>query len=386
MREALKIFGRALTHQSMVGQLVSALSAVVVVAILSRFLPEEDYAHYAVVTAIWAIGNAVVGTGVGTRIARIAAEGSTKICFRPSELYVAGFVSVVSGIYVAWLRASCLDGAIAAACMMTFVLAEASISFEIGAARFKRYLFLLILRVVTPFFVLLGCVLIGSLSVTLAFLSVLAGNTLSLLPWFRRWSIRPYIGPSYSSHLVGALNLGLWVVASADRVVLEMYVEPTALAVYAITYGLLDKFFRSLSNAFIARSLGASFSGRNIIPSKKFFGSSLLLFVVMVPVGKWAVEFVSGSRYSPDLALVAVIAAAGMAMLWSAPYYVGLLASAEYRGSLWVIGIIAGFNIFANVVFDRLYGVSAAAMISLCSYLLWLVWLVFRSRRVSIIL
>lgn len=386
MWNALRLLRRALLHQSMVAQMISALTSIVVVGILSRLLPEEDYAHYAVVTAIWAIGNAVVGTGTGTRIARIAAEGSTRINFRPSELFIAGFVSMACGVYVVWLRASYLDGAIAAACMMTFVLAEASISFEIGAARFKRYLFLLILRVVSPLIVLLTCLLTGYMSVTVAFLSVLLGNISSLLPWFRRWSTKRYVGPSYSSHMVGALNLGLWVIASADRVVLEMYVQPTALAVYAITYGLLDKFFRSLSNAFIARSLGASFGGTTMVPPRKFFLASLLLYLIMVPVGKWAAEFVSGDRYSPDLSLVCVIAGAGLAMLWSAPYYVGLLASAEYRGSLWVVGIIAGLNIATNIIFDPLYGINAAALISLCSYLLWLVWLVVRSRRVSLTL
>lgn len=384
MWDLLKLVRKIFMHQSMMAQVISVLSAIVVVAFLSRLLPAEDYAHYAVVTAIWAIGNAVVGTGTGTRIARIAAEGSEKISFRVSELLVAGFVSIICGGYVVWLRASYFDGAIAAACMMTFVLAEASISFEIGARRFKRYLFLLVLRVVTPLLVLMIAAALDAISLTVAFLSVLFGNISSLMPWFRRWSARRYIGPSYSSHAVGGLNLGLWVMASADRVVLEMLVDPTALAVYALTYGLLDKFFRSLSNAYIARSLGASFVGGHAIPHRKYFLATLLIFMMIVPVGRWAAELVSGNRYSPDLLLVALIAGAGLAMLWSAPFYVGLLASAEYRGSLWAVGIIAGLNIAANITFDRFFGIDAAAMISLCSYLLWFTWLVLRTRRANL--
>lgn len=365
----------------MVAQIISALSAIVVVAILSRLLPEEDYAHYAVVTAIWAIGNAVVGTGTGTRVARVAAEGSEKISLRTSELLVAAFVSLVCGGYVVWLRESYLAGAVAAACMMTFVLAEASISFEIGAGRFKRYLFLLILRVVTPLFVLVIAMASDGLTLTVAFLSVLLGNVSSLVPSFRRWSAEPYRGHSYSSHLVGGLNLGLWIIASADRIILEMLVQPSALAVYALTYGLLDKFFRSLSNAFIARSMGASFKGQNIVPHRKYFLATLFIFVIIVPIAKWAAEFVSANRYSPDLLLVALISGAGLAMLWSAPFYVRLLASAQYRGSLWVVGAISGLNIVCNVIFGERYGVNAAATISFCSYLLWLAWLVLRSRH-----
>lgn len=367
----------------MVAQLISALSAIVVVAILSQLLSSEDYAHYAVVTAIWAIGNAVVGTSTGTRVARLAAEGSGKIHFMLSELVVAAVVSVICAAYVAWLTDSYFDGAIAAGCMLTFVLAEASISFEIGAGRFRRYLLLLVIRVVTPLLVLACAAVTGTLSLTLAFLSVLAGNVSSLLPWYRRWSPRRYTGLSYSSHMVGALNLGLWVMASADRVLLEMLVEPSALAVYALTYGLLDKFSRSLSNAYIARSLGASFSAGNVIPHRKYFVAILLVVTMIIPATKWAAELVSGNRYSPDLLLVGLIAGAGLFMLWSAPFYVGLLASARYMGSLCAVAAIAGFNIVANLMFDGSHGIHAAAMISLISYLLWFVWLVVRNKRTS---
>lgn len=384
MWDALRFFRRIVMHQSMVAQMISALSAIIVVAILSRLLPAEDYAHYAVITAIWAIGNAVVGTGTGTRIARIAAEGSMRILFRGSELLVAGIASIICGGYVLWLRGSYLDGAIAAACMMTFVLAEASISFEIGAGRFKRYLFILALRVIMPLLVLSIGAIVGTMSITLAFFSVLIGNVSSLLPWFRRWALGLCPGPSHSSHMVGALNLGLWVIASADRIVLETLIQPTALALYALTYGLLDKFFRSMSNAYIARSLGASFIGRNVIPRRKYFLGTLLIYIMVVPVAKWAAEFVSGGRYSPDLSLTALIAGAGLAMLWSAPFYVHLLASAQYKGSLWAVGIIAVFNIVANMIFDGTYGIHAAAMISLISYVLWLAWLIKRAGRVSL--
>lgn len=367
----------------MVAQMISAFSAVVVVAILSRLLSSEDYAHYAVVTAIWAIGNAVVGTGIGTRVARMAGEGSTKILFRLSELVLALAVSVVCGGYVVWLTDSYFSGALAAGCMLTFVLAEASISFEIGARRFRRYLLLLVLRVVTPLLVLSFAAAMGSISLTLAFLSVMVGNVASLVPWLRRWSTGRYIGPSYSSHMVGALNLGLWVIASADRVLLESLVQPTALAVYAVTYGLLDKFSRSLSNAYIARSLGASFKAGNVIPHRKYFLATLLVVAMIAPAAKWAAEFVSGNRYSPDLLLVGLIAGAGLFMLWSAPFYVGLLASAQYWSSLCAVAVIAGFNIFANLAFDGLYGIHAAAVISLSSYLLWFAWLVVRAKRMS---
>ena len=53
---------------------------------------------------------------------------------------------------------------------------------------------------------------------------------------------------------VGVTNLALWLLASADRVILANYVL-TALATYAALYGLLDRVFRSLANAEVQRCL-----------------------------------------------------------------------------------------------------------------------------------
>lgn len=370
-------------HQAILAQLVSASSAVIVIAILSRYLTSQDYAHYAVVTAIWAIGNAVVGTGIGTRIARVAAEGGREISLKSSEILVAGLVSAGCGAYVVFLRASITDGALAAVCMMTFILAEATISFEIGARRFGRYLFLLAVRVVSPVFVLLAGMLLDFRSVTLAFVGILIGNLFSIIPSLTLWSFKTYSGPSYSSFLVGYLNLGLWVVASADRIILELLVRPSELALYALTYGLMDKLFRALSNAYIARSLGTSFSKSHSIPPLKYFAISFILYLAIVPCGVWAVRLISGGRYSPDFLLTGLIAGAGLVMLWSAPFYVALLASAQYRGSLLVIGSIALFNMVANFYLDALYGIKVAALVSVVSYIMWLVWLVMRANRLT---
>ncbi|WP_156386082.1 lipopolysaccharide biosynthesis protein [Arthrobacter sp. Soil764] len=381
MKKALDLLGKVFVHQTVVAQILSALSAIIAIVILSRWMPSQDYAHYAVVTAIWAIGNAVVGTATGTRIARTAAEGAHKISFRLSELLIASVVSILCGGYVVILRASYIDGVLAAASMMTFVLAEASISFEIGAARFKRYLFLLIIRVVSPIIVLMSGILFDILSLTWAFMAVLLGNVLSIVPSLWRWSARRYTGVSYSSHMVGSLNFGLWVMASADRIILEPLVDPTDLALYALTYGLMDRFFRALSNAYITRSLGASFSGAHTIPDVKYFLVTLLLYFGVVLGAGWAVEIVSGGRYSPSILLSLLIAGAGLAMLWSAPFYVALLAGAQYKGSLIIVGLIAVFNITFNASLDGYFGILGAASISLGSYIMWLVWLALRTRR-----
>lgn len=380
VKRLLRLLRKIFMHQSVLAQVVSTVSAILVVALLSRLLSDDDYADYAVVTAIWAIGNAIAGTGIGTRVARLAAEGCDKITFKVSEISVSLGVSIICGAYVTWLRASWFEGLIAALCMLTFSFAEASISFEIGAERFRRYFCLLSLRVIVPVVFLAIVAVLGSVSLRHAFLSVVLGNLSCLLPWFRRWSTVPYIGPSYSSHLVGGMNLGLWLIASADRVVLGQLVSSSELAVYALTYGLLDRFYRALSNAFITRSLGASFRGNHVIPYWKHYLASLLIFIAAIPATEWGAEFVSGGRYSPDLLLVFFISGAGLLMFWSAPHYVALLASGRYRTSIFVVGTIAVMNVIGNIGLGSTYGVHAAAAISLLSYLAWFLWLLGRPR------
>lgn len=359
----------------MLAQLVSTVSAVLVVVILSRLLSNEDYADYAVVTAIWSIGNAVAGSGIGTRLARMSAAGCKQITFKISELVLMLSVSTIAGLYVAWLRTSYVEGLLAALCMLTFPLAEASISFEVGAERFQRYLFLLSLRVVVPIVILALAALTGPIQLIHAFISVAIGNICCLMPWFRRWSAERYVGPSYASHFVGAINLGLWIIASADRIVLGNQVPPSQLAVYALTYGLLDRFYRALSNAFITRSLGPSYNGRRVVPHWKYYVASLLIFATCIPATKWGTELVSDGRYSPDFLLVALISGAGLLMFWSAPHYVSLLATGRYKASLLVVSFIACANVCGNLALGEAFGVIAAASISLSSYFAWFLWL-----------
>lgn len=366
---------RALFHQSLMAQGVTALAALVTVGFLARGLSTIDYAHYAVVTAIWGIGNAVVGTGTGTRIAKMSAQGTNRIRFQRSELWITLLAAAITGYYIFFVRHSPLDAILAGLCMLSFVFAEASTSFEMGAGRFNRYLVLLGVRALMPPMVLTALTVSNTLNFSTAVVSVLAGNVISLLIWPARWSSGLVYNSPVSSHAVGAMNMGLWIIASADRLVLERTINAFDLASYALVYGLTDRIFRSLSNAYIAKNLGRAFQGEVKRSGWKFYALSLLLAVLLIPVIQLATVILSGNRYDAPLIMTSLIAAAGLFMFWSAPHYVKLMASGGFKSALFLVFTLAIFNVLANILLARYLGTAGAAMISMMTYGLWFTWL-----------
>lgn len=378
---------RALFHQSLIAQGVTAVSALVCVAFLARGLSTTDYAHYAVVTAIWAIGNAVVGTGTGTRIAKTAAEGARRIQFQSGELLISGAAALGTAAYIGIVRTSALESALAGLCMVSFIFAEAGTSFEIGSRRFNRYLSLLGVRALLPPVLLAIFAAMHAVSFTAAVTSVLVGNIASLLMWPGRWSSKIDRSSQVTSRPIGAINMGLWVIASADRLVLERIIAPIDLASYALAYGLADRVFRSLSNAYIAKSLGRAFQGHIRSPGWKFYILSAILAALLVPGIQTATVFLSDSRYEASFGLTLSISAAGLFMIWSAPHYVNLMASGEFRTALIVVFSLAICNVVGNFLLAGSLGAMGAALLSMCTYALWFLWLSLRTaypRRNSI--
>lgn len=370
---------RALFHQSLIAQGVTAVSALVCVGFLARGLSTTDYAHYAVVTAIWAIGNAVVGTGTGTRIAKTAAEGARRIQIQPGELLISGAAALGTAAYVGFVRTSALEGGLAGLCMISFIFAEAGTSFEIGSRRFNRYLSILGMRALLPPVLLAILTAMHAVSFTAAVTCVLVGNIASLLMWPGRWSSKFDRSSQGTSHSVGAINMGLWVIASADRLVLERIITPIDLASYALAYGLADRVFRSLSNAYIAKSLGRAFQGHIRSPGWKFYTLTAILAALLVPGIQTATVFLSGGRYEASFSMTASISAAGLFMIWSAPHYVNLMASGQFRPALMIVFGLALFNVVGNFLLADSFGAMGAALLSMCTYALWFSWLSLRA-------
>lgn len=377
----LKRVARALFHQSLLAQGLTAVTALATVSLLAQGMPTADYAHYAVVTALWAIGNAVVGTGTGTRMAKMASDGHSRIRFQQSELWVALAAATAVGLYVGAVREYNADALIAGLCMLTFVFVESSTSFELGAGRFNRYLVILATKALSPLLFLGILFVLGEVNFTTAVLSTFLANLVSLMLWPRRWSLMLERAKGISSHTVGAMNMALWIIASADRLILEGIVQPLELATYAMAYGLVDRVFRSLSNAYIARNLRRSFQGASSRSGALYLGGMALIALLLIPGVHWGTAVLSGGRYVADFDVALGVVSAGLFMVWSAPKYVALMASGSYRSSLCILGLLAALNIGGNFIFSPTFGIVGAAFVSAFTYLLWLVWLIGRSKR-----
>lgn len=375
----LKRAARTIFHQSLLAQGLTAVTALVTVSLLAQGMPTEDYAHYAVVTALWAIGNAVVGTGTGTRIAKMSADGHTKIRFQQSELWTAAAAAAAVGLYVGSVRHSNIDALVAGLCMLSFVFAESSTSFEVGAGRFNRYLTILATRAVSPLLFLGTLFVLDAVTFTTAMCSIFAANLLSLTLWPRRWSTSLELVGGISGHTVGAMNMALWVIASADRLILQGIVQPLELATYAMAYGLVDRVCRSLSNAYIARNLRKSFRGNSSKPGAFYVGGMAFIALLLIPGVHWGTSVLSAGRYVAGFELSLGVVIAGLFMVWSAPHYVSLMASGSYRSSLGILVVLAALNIGSNVLFAPPFGTVGAAFVSAATYALWLTWLIGRS-------
>ncbi|MFF2344752.1 hypothetical protein [Pseudarthrobacter sp. NPDC058119] len=332
-------------------------------------------------TAVWAIGNAVVGTGTGTRVAKSAAEGIARVHFQKSEIVVSLVAAIGTSAYIGNLRESLVEGVIAGVCMISFIAAEASTSFEIGLGRFNRYLCLLALRALLPPALLAVLFVSSTASFIGAMLCVLAGNLASLLLWPNRFSGRLDRSKDSTGHSVGAINMGLWVIASADRLVLEPLVSPLNLASYALAYGLADRVYRSLSNAYIARTLGKAFAGTAGPTRLRFYGLTFVLTILIVPAVQVGSNLLSGGRYDVSPLMTVAITLSGLFMVWAAPAYVKIMTSNDFTYTLVAVFVLATVNVIGNIAFSGAYGTISAAIISLLTYVAWFAWLTFYSRR-----
>lgn len=371
---------RRMMHPSVLGQGVSLVASVLLIALFSRSLLTADYAVYVMATALWAIGNAVIGTAIGTRVAREAANGVRNIDVFRSEIGFTLITSTAIGGYVYFATQDLSQSFLSGLTMLSFVISEVRIAFEIGRKDFRKYLVLLSIKALIPIAIFYICGSIIGFGLDLALVATSMGNLVLASIWPRVWGRMVNHSSESFGRSVGILNLGLWIVASADRILMERFADAFALAIYALTYGLLDKGFRALSNSMVTRFLGDALkSGHPQLP-KSFYVGTAGLAIFAVPCAVIGAELVSGGRYVPGWGLSAVISAALLFMVWSTPGYLMILRQASFQTSIVAICAIAIINIISNLVTIGKFGSIAAAINSLISYILWFIWIVKKSR------
>ncbi|MEU2002871.1 lipopolysaccharide biosynthesis protein [Rhodococcus sp. NPDC019627] len=334
-----------------------------------------DYAQYIVATAIWAIANAALGVGVGLRISHDAANGAGTFAFTNRELVRLTIGMLICGVLFLDVSGDPIRSVCVAATLLSFVACEAAISHEVGGRRFGSFFIIFSLRSILP------VVLIGLFACfheptfDAAVVSILVGNMAGMCVVATKFRWKQAVGSSVSSGPVSAISLGVWLLASADKIILERTSDLVLLGSYALVYGLLDRVFRALQNAYTAKHVGEAFSGSAKKSSIGLGAASLGLALVLAPVSVFLCRIISGGRYEPSIIMSTIVSLSLAIMFISAPYYLSMLALKSYSVPTVVIYAIAAVNVVGNVILTPNFGTMASAILTFASYIAWLVFL-----------
>lgn len=385
-----------LKRPTVIAQGLSAAGSLVLVGLLTRHLGVDEYGIYGALFATFTFIAALVATTIGTRtIEEVRADGHTDLNLVVTrDLPPIAISCLAAGGVALSLDASSAIVVSTALTAAVLVFGEVANSYLLAIGRYWTYCGTTILRTVTWIGVAAACVLLlpaewrlpGAIASAAVASLIPVGYVVSL----RRVAVRLGHREGLAGLLgyVGLANLALWLLASADRVILAHFAL-SSLGVYVALYGMLDRAFRSLANADIQIRLPAAFDERvkGLPPAIRFSvpRMSLLLLgaLVLALCAPTFTSLVSGGRYVPTIWMSIVLTAAMCAMLAAVPGYVALIAYGGARRAAAVAACAAGLNVLGNLVLDRIWGTAAAACLTLVGYLVWLVGTQILARRMK---
>jgi O-antigen/teichoic acid export membrane protein len=375
-----------LVRPTIIAQALSALGSLVLISLLTRRLSADDYGTYAAVFATYAFGNALVATTIGTRVVEAISIGrSTQV-----ELVLRRDVAalVLCALAAAGTAYSIdRDASIAiwaAVGMLGVLLTEIGNAHILGRRRFWLFCGVVVgqnVLWVGATLVLFSTLPAGDrLGVALGATAFGALVPVGYLLWVRGLRVvRSGIsGGGAIVSAVGVTNLALWLLASADRVILAHFAL-ASLATYAALYGLLDRVFRSLANAEIQMRLPAAFAARDqdSAPAAAASAGALCLLVALAAasaiIAPTLVSIISGGKYHPAFWMSAVLSFGMAAMLAAVPSFVTLLAAGRARSTAVIAIVAAAVDVVGNLALAPYLDTRAAAALTLCGYLIWLV-------------
>jgi O-antigen/teichoic acid export membrane protein len=377
---------RLLHRPTVLAQGLSAAGSLLLVALLTRHLGVDEYGIYGALFATFTFIAALVATTIGTRtIEEVRTGGHTNlnIVVRRDLPPVLISCLVASGIAIS-LGASALIVASTALTAAALLGGEIANAYLLAIGRFWTYCTLTFLRTVVWIGVAAVSVLLlpAELKLPGAVASAAVGSLIPVayvvslgsvvVRMGRRQALAGLLG------YVGLANLALWLLASADRVILAHFALST-LGVYVALYGMLDRTFRSLANADVQMRLPAAFDERvkGSAPVAGFSAPRLVALVlgslVVAVCAPAFTSLVSGGRYVPEIWMSVVLTMSMCAMLAAVPGYVALIAYGRARQAAAVAACAAAVNVAGNLILDRIWGTAAAACLTLAGYAIWLV-------------
>ena len=164
-------------------------------------------------------------------------------------------------------------------------------------------------------------------------------------------------------HSIGGANLALWILASADRIILAPLLPLATVGLYGVTYGVLDRGFRALTNAFVGQWLPTAFRERGTVHNVKFFYLLVACCSLgAVVVGPTLIGLLSDGKYHPSFFLVTSLVVGMSAYALASPLYVRTIGLGAGRQVAAVAGMCAALNIIINLLFVPVGGLNVAAV------------------------
>lgn len=370
---------RASSRLTYVAQGANVAGAVVTFALIARGLPTHSFARYAALMATLAVANAVAGVAIGTRATTDVAAGRTVgVVLTPAN---AGALCLLNALFVGLagaLGCSAIELAAASLCFVGAGAAEFANARILGQRRFDHYAALAIARNGT--WIAAGGVLVWRLDSTNRLFGALLAFACAAVPSMvyvaatRGVGIGRSVGSPLSGADLGTTQLGLWLIACADRIILA-HVAPLAAAHYAAVYSPLDRAYRTLATAEASRQIPERVAGAEPDRRGELRGGGVAILVATalsaVATGPSAVRWMTGGRYAPSFALTALLVVGMTLMVAAVPLYAEVVARGRRRYLL-VGSASAGItNLALNVALIPRFGANAAAVNTAVAYAIW---------------
>lgn len=385
-RRLPQLIEKLVSRPTLIAQGVSAATSLALITLLTRSLSPEDFGGYATVLATYTFGSALIGTSIGTRAIEAISTGAkdrVQLSF-VRDVPITLAAAIVAACATTLVRVDTVLAVAAATGMVGMMVDQVATSHMLGHHRYWRYASMVFLRMA----VWLAAVVlaIGSLPRSAELAGVLFATAVGCVPPAAYLvfagavdlSRAPDIGQKAPVSLIGLSNLALWLLASADRLILAPH-GLADLATYAALYGLLDRAFRTVTTAEMQQRLPRAFAAvsRGEDPRHRpSLGGAVMLLLCGLVVGLAAptvVEVISGGNYSPDLWMSLVLTFGMLAMLAAVPAYAALTALGLHRAILLAAVVPAVVNISGNLVLAPSLGTTSAAVLTLVGYLIWLI-------------
>ena len=370
-------------------QVGNVVAALVTYSLVARGLPRADFARYAALSALFAVGNAGVGFALGVEVMAGAARDAGRVAIRARALLegalLLALLTIVGGSIVGVTVEAV---AVSVVCQWSWCSAELAAGHALGRHRFGKYasltfgrLIIWVLGTLIAISVFRPADRLGGVLVALALSGIVP-----LVYLARSVSIR-FGGETeqvVSRRHLSVYQIAMWITGSADRVIFA-HVAPISGASYAAIYGVLDRGFRTLATTELLQRLPRVFStsprtGR-AAPRLVTVPGVIVMVVAASVAAPWIVRLLTGGRYSPGYLLSGILAASLGLMLAATPRVAELVGRDRSHVLARGATAVAAVNVSANCALIPTVGAVGAAIANLLSYGLWFAIVLYQSRR-----